>query len=57
VKLLNGESGIVLRGENAILDASDSFISGRSVGGSAGLTFTWVCPIEMTAICSGKNGS
>jgi hypothetical protein len=57
VKLLNGESGIVLRGENAILDASDSFITGRSVGGSAGLAFTWVCPIEMTAICAGKNGS
>ena len=57
VKLASGDS-IVLRGENAVLDASDTFVSGRSIGSQKdGLKFTWVCPIQMINICQGKNGT
>ncbi len=51
VKLASGES-IVLRGENAVLDASDTFVSGRSANSQKdGLRFSWVCPIQMVTIC------
>ena len=57
VKLASGET-IVLRGENAVLDASDTFVSGRSSGSQKdGLKFTWVCPIQMLNVCQGKIGT
>jgi hypothetical protein len=57
VKVLN-EDGIILRGENAVLDSGDSFVSGRPVSTQKdGLRLSWVCPIEMVAICQGKTGN
>jgi hypothetical protein len=57
VKVLN-EDGVILRGENAILDASETFISGRpSSTSKEGFKISWVCPIEMVSICQGKTGN
>ncbi len=48
----------MLRGENAVLDASTTFVSGRSIANQRdGLSFTWVCPIDLLPICQGRNGT
>ena len=55
---VQNEDGIILRGENAVLDASDTFISGRpSSTQKLGFNISWVCPIEMISICQGKIGN
>jgi len=56
VKVLN-DDGIVLAGENAVLDASESFVTNREeLQAQDGLNFTWVCPNEIIALCIGKSG-
>ena len=47
VKVIN-EGGIVLAGENAVLDASESYVTNRIEKlRQEGLTFRWVCPNEI----------
>jgi hypothetical protein len=56
VKVIN-QDGIVLRGENAVLDAGDSYITNRPQSlMQEGLTFSWICPLEILALCQGKTG-
>jgi len=57
VKVLN-EGGIVLAGENAVLDASESFVTNRQeMQTHDGLNFTWVCPNEIASLCNGRTGT
>ena len=51
------EDGIVLRGENAVLDAKDTYVTNRPVISMYdGLAFEWVCPNQVAVLCAGKNG-
>jgi hypothetical protein len=52
------EDGIVLAGENALLDAGDTYVTNRPfMRQQDGLNYSWVCPIEIAQLCSGKTGS
>ena len=54
VKVVN-DGGIVIRGENAIFDASETYaLTGES--DTSKLEFYWECSGELIQICSSKQG-
>lgn len=56
LRVLN-EDGVVLKGQSAMLDGSDSYLIGKT--GNAkyeNLTFYWLCEAELTTLCLNRSG-